>query len=128
MIRRLVKFAVAFVIAAEWYARGGREFLFGEREETFGVGSTLRMWVTMPQAWRPPVEHHAFERITISDGDVEVGTVTAFRVKEDARDMAGYPTEQYEAHVEIERAALGYPINVAIAQAETLAHKSLASG
>lgn len=123
MLRRAVKWTLIVVVLAEWYTRGGREFLFGDafaREDSL---EHFRLWIDMPYSVGAygalPVEIHD------PNGEV-VGIAFGSRLNRDARDYAGHPTEQMQVHAEFERAKLGYPINVAIAQAEDFTRRTLA--
>lgn len=121
-----VKWTAAAILAVQWYARSGRDFLFGEPEPTYGVGETLRMWVDLPARTR--LDELAALRPVLSPQGEVVGVVTKIRVKEGATDYAGHPVEQQEVFIEVERAALGFPINVATSQAADWTRNCLGTG
>jgi hypothetical protein len=133
-VKRALKIAVVLVLALQWYARGGREFLFGvdPDDERFGVLDTFRTYVDLPPyvslgdvaEWR--AQHEGIP-IRNPDGD-QVGAVIGVRRKPDALDPAGREIEQWQVHGEFVRATLGFPINVALAQAQDFTRRSLGYG
>lgn len=129
-MKRALKITVVLVLALQWYARGGREFLFGvdPDEERFGVLDTFRTYVDLPPyvSLRNALEHEGLA-IRNPDGD-QIGEVIGVRPKPDARDPAGRVIEQWQVHGEFARAMLGFPINVALAQAQDFTRRSLGYG
>lgn len=127
-MKRVLKLVVVVVLVAQWYSRGGREFLFGTdlTEEISGVLDTFKAWIDLPPGVRVSNGEMSVEVLN-REGET-VGRVIEGRWKEDARDPAGFPTEQMQVRAEFLRAMLGYPINVALAQAESLTHRSLGIG
>lgn len=118
-MRRALKWLIVAVVIAEWYTRGGREFLFGDAfEREHAPDDLLGAWVDLPaDADASMTEPLVMER----DGEV-VGVVKDLRVNEDG------PFKRLQAYVQIDRTKFGYPINVALAQAADEAHKTLRSG
>lgn len=121
---RLLKWTAIAVIFAEWYARVGREFVFGEDDGSYGipVGETIRTWVPLVPGAPEPTD---VPRPLAKDGE-EIGLIHAVRLDEEAVDLAGHPVSQYEAYVEVAREKVGFPINVALAEIEQLTRQAFA--
>ena len=124
-IGKLVKWLVIGLVLAEWYARVGRDFLYGEPDPfDFGVGDTIRIWVALPlRAPAPTVGVPG----PIWKGDEEIGAMTEVREVEDAKDMAGHPVAQFEVYAVVGREKVGRPINVALAEIEQAVRQTLDS-
>lgn len=127
-MKRVLKIGVILVLVAQWYSRGGREFLFGSdpADEIPGVLETFKAWIDLPVGKRVANGEMNVD-VLGAEGEV-VGRVIEGRWKEDARDPAGFPVEQMEVRGEFVRALLGYPINVAIAEASDYTRRSLGIG
>ena len=116
-MKRALKWMIVAVVIAEWYTRGGREFLFGDAftREDEGL-TTIRTWVDLPE---PPRVVGPEGVPILSPAGETVGAVREVR-------MVPSPFGgRMEALVEIERAKLGYPINVALSQAREWTMTSL---
>lgn len=118
----LLKWAAIALVAAEWYARVGREFVFGEDVQEWGVGPTIRHWVPLPQDWPPPTRGVPGP-IRNSDGD-EIGMIHQVRVGE-SRDLAGHEISRVEVLSEVLSDKVGRPINVALSEIEMLTRDAL---
>lgn len=116
-MKKLVKLAqlvIACVLLAQWWERSGREFVLGGVLDEGGDGlDVLRDWVVV----LPPSLLYTFTDTVVAklpgmpilhDGE-EVGVIL-----EAERVGAGNARIRYEA----DRSKLGWPITVAVAQAE----------
>jgi hypothetical protein len=120
-VKRLVKIVLLGWLLGELYARGGREVLFGpETPDESRELEIIRRWITVP----PPTIRHTFTDTAarrcvgadlVRDGDV-IG-----HVLEAERDERGWLVVRYEA----ERVKLGWPINVAVSQAELVVARAV---
>lgn len=119
MIGRVAKLVVFAWLVGEWYTRGGREFLFGgerEQSEEERLEGLRRIRSTM--SVMPPDIRHTFTdgaarratgmRVTMPDG-TDIGQVVVAE-----RTEAGWLRVMYD----VDRAELGYPVTVAVGQAE----------
>ena len=81
-----------------------------------GVLDTFKVWIDLP----PGRKYLLSDAVDVRNPQGEiVGRVFVSRPKAGATDVAGRPVEQMQVQGEFERAMLGYPINVALAQAQT---------
>lgn len=126
-MRKLIKWVIVVIVLGELYARGGREFLLGEeRQQPWGVATedSFDTWVDLPRGWEPPDASPVGCAILNGSGE-EIGKVTAFDPLFEGQDLAGYPAIIPRVRVCAERAMLGYPINVAIAQVADFTRRTL---
>lgn len=123
-MKRLVKWVIVALVLGELYSRGGRELLLGQRDDgvEWGVGDTFRMWVEYPRDYvfaESPVGKAVF------NGTNEIGRVVEFDPAFETKDMAGYPAVVPRVRVEVLRAYLGWPINVAMSEVATFTRQSI---
>lgn len=122
-MKRLLKLLAAAIVAAAWYEAKGRDLVFGppvddDEPEPLAV---IRSEVTLP----PPSINHVWTReaadrapgTEFGKEGIPIGVVTRAALGENGTLVVGY---------EADRARLGHPITVAVAQADHFVRQAVA--
>jgi hypothetical protein len=113
-VKRALKWLFVAWLLSEWWTRGGREMILGDKDKVQWQDlDSFRAWVDMP----PGTKLHEVKPGTVvtNPRGVEVGRIVSSRLKPDVP----FGGEIVQARGEYLRAPLGWPINVAVAEAET---------